>query len=141
MRKLNIHRVWLAILMANLAMALFAIESWCRLKSPPSLVDVRDLAEKAPLVFRGHVLTITRNADNRLSLNEFVGLAKPGARVPSIAKIQVDRWYRGKGSNRSVAALCVLRRTLCRRTRLHRFPSRNVLDSVRRPEGRTDGDG
>lgn len=102
MRKLNIHRVWLAILMANLAMALFAIESWCRLKSPPSLVDVRDLAEKAPLVFRGHVLTITRNADNRLSLNEFVGLAKPGARVPSIAKIQVDRWYRGKGSTEAL---------------------------------------
>ena len=99
MRKLNIHRVWLAILMANLAMALFTIESWCRLKSPPSLVDVRDLAEKAPLVFRGHVLTITRNADNRLSLNEFIGLAEPGARVPSIAKIQVDRWYRGKGSS------------------------------------------
>jgi HEAT repeats len=102
MRKLNIHRVWLAIVMANLAMVLFTVESWCRLMLPPSMVDVRDLAEKAPLVFRGHVLTITKNADNRLSLNEFIGLAEPGARVRSIAKVQVDRWYRGKGSTEAL---------------------------------------
>jgi hypothetical protein len=98
MRKLNIHRVWLAMVMANLAMVFFTVESWCRLMSPPSMVDVRDLAEKAPLVFRGHVLTVTPNPDNGISLNEFIGLTEPGARVPSIAKIQVDRWYRGNGS-------------------------------------------
>jgi len=95
--------------MASLAILLFTVESWCRLMSPPSLVDVRDLAEKAPLVFRGHVLTVTpiaANADIRLSFNELIGLAEPGARVgPSIAKIQVDRWYRGKGSTERCCAL------------------------------------
>jgi hypothetical protein len=54
---------------------------------PPSMADVRDLAEKAPLVFRGHVLTATLITTN----------TEPGARVESIANIQVDRWYRGKG--------------------------------------------
>ena len=102
MWKLNIQRVWLAIVMANLAMLLFTVESWCRLMSPPSLVDVRDLAEKAPLVFRGHVLTVIPNPDNGISLSEFIGLVEPGARVPSIAKIQVDRWYRGKGSTEAL---------------------------------------
>ena len=52
------------------------------------MADVRQLAERAPLVFRGHVLTITP-----ITIN-----AEAGARVESIAKIQVDRWYRGKES-------------------------------------------
>jgi hypothetical protein len=50
------------------------------------MADVRDLAERAPLVFRGHVLVLTPTTTN----------TGPGARVESIAKIQVDRWYRGK---------------------------------------------
>ena len=92
MRKLKLHRVWLAIPMASLAMFLFTAQSWCRLMLPPSMADVRELAEKAPLVFRGHVLTVTPTATN-------TGL---GARVESIAKIQVDRWYRGKGSTEAL---------------------------------------
>jgi hypothetical protein len=68
-------------------MFLLAVQSWCRLMFPPSMADVRDLAEKAPLVFRGHVLTATPMTTN----------TEPGARVESIANIQVDRWYRGKG--------------------------------------------
>jgi len=59
---------------------------------PPYMADVRDLAEKAPLVFRGRVLTVTSTTTN----------TEPGARVESIAKIQVDRWYRGKGSTEAL---------------------------------------
>jgi len=59
---------------------------------PPSMADVRELAQKAPLVFRGHVLTVTLTTTN----------TGPGARVESIANIQVDRWYRGKGSTEAL---------------------------------------
>jgi hypothetical protein len=52
---------------------------------PPSMADVRDLAEKASLVFRGRVLTVVPLSSN----------TEPGARVVSVAMIQVDRWYRG----------------------------------------------
>jgi hypothetical protein len=52
------------------------------------MADVRQLAERAPLVFRGKVLTVTS-----ITLN-----TEPGAMVESISKIQVDRWYRGKGT-------------------------------------------
>src|SRR5216684_8552443 len=88
MRKLKIHRAWLAILMTSLAMFLFTAQSWCRLMLPPSMADVRNLAEKAPLIFRGHVLTVTPAT---------TGL---GERNESIANIQIDRWYRGNGSTR-----------------------------------------
>ncbi len=92
MWKSRIHRVRLAIVLANLAMFLSAVQSWCRLMLPPYMADVRDLAEKAPLVFRGRVLTVTSTTTN----------TEPGARVESIAKIQVDRWYRGKGSTEAL---------------------------------------
>src|SRR6266436_10272379 len=92
MWKSKLHRVWLAIGLVNLAMFLLAVQSWCRLMFPPSMADVRDLAEKAPLVFRGHVLTVTPITAN----------TEPGARVESIAKIQVDRWYRGNGSTEAL---------------------------------------
>jgi len=54
---------------------------------PPSMADVRELAGKAPLVFRGHVLEVIP-----LTFN-----AQTGAGNRYIAKIQVDRWYRGGG--------------------------------------------
>lgn len=88
MSKLQIHRVSLSIVSVSLALLSLAVESWCRLMFPPSMADVRGLAEKAPLVFRGHVLTVT----------EIIKNPEPGARVESVAKIQVDRWYRGSGS-------------------------------------------
>lgn len=88
MRKSQIHRVWLTIVLASFAPLLFNVQAWCRLMLPPSMADVRQLAERAPLVFRGKVLTVTPNTIN----------AEPGARVESIAKIQVDRWYRGKAT-------------------------------------------
>ena len=87
MWKAAFHRVWLAIVLASFALLLLTVQSWCRLMSPPSMADVRQLAERAPLVFRGHVLTVTPITKDTNS----------SARVESIAKIQVDRWYRGKG--------------------------------------------
>ncbi len=92
MWKLRIHRVWLSILLANLAMFLFTVQSWSRLTVPPYMADVRDLTERAPLVFRGRVLIVTPVTTN----------SEPGARVGSIAKIQVDRWYRGNGSTEAL---------------------------------------
>ena len=56
------------------------------------MADVRQLAERAPLVFRGHVLTVTPITTN----------AEAGARVESIAKIHVDRWYRGEESTEAL---------------------------------------
>jgi hypothetical protein len=54
---------------------------------PSSMADVRKLAEKSPLVFRGYVLAVIPLASN----------AEPGARIQYIATVHVDRWYRGKG--------------------------------------------
>jgi HEAT repeat protein len=51
------------------------------------MADVRELSERAPFVFRGHVLTVIPTTAN----------TTPGTRGEFIAKIQVDRWYRGKG--------------------------------------------
>jgi hypothetical protein len=87
MWKLKIHRVWLAIVLAGFALFLFTVQPWCRLMGPPSMVDVRALAERAPLVLRGRVLAVTPIPTS----------TEPGARVESIANIQIDRWYRGKG--------------------------------------------
>jgi HEAT repeats len=77
-----------SIILAILALFIFTVQPLCRLMVPPSLADVRALAERAPLVFRGHVLVVTPITTN----------AEPFARIESIAKMQVDRWYRGKGS-------------------------------------------
>ena len=82
------NRACLLIALASLLLILFAAQAWCRLMLPPSMADVRRLAEKAPIVFRGRVLDVTPVTIN----------TEPTARVESIAKIRVDRWYRGKGS-------------------------------------------
>ncbi|MGC1904213.1 MAG: hypothetical protein WA715_10375 [Candidatus Acidiferrum sp.] len=52
---------------------------------PPSTADVRALADQAPHVFRGQVMTVTPSStstDRHIS-------------IPSVATIRVDRWYRG----------------------------------------------
>ena len=92
MWKSTIHRVWLAIVLASFALILFTVQSWGRLMLPPSMADVRQLAERAPLVFRGHILTVTPITTS----------AEAGARVESIARIQVDRSYRGKGATEAL---------------------------------------
>jgi hypothetical protein len=83
----NKHRVWAAIVLGSGSLFLFTAQLWARLMSPPSMADVRELAGKAPLVFRGHVLAVTPVTFN----------AEPGPGNRFTAKIQVDRWYRGKG--------------------------------------------
>src|SRR5882724_612606 len=85
--KANMHRVWVAIVLVSCSLFLFVAQLWSRLMLPPSMADVRELAEKAPLVFRGHVLEVIP-----LTFN-----AQTGAGNRYIAKIQVDRWYRGGG--------------------------------------------
>jgi len=55
---------------------------WARLRVPPGDEDVRNLAEHAPLVFRGQVV--------QLSLTK----SEPGNKE-GVAVIVVDRWYRG----------------------------------------------
>jgi hypothetical protein len=88
MPKSKIHRVWLSAFLAAPALLFFAAQGLCRLMFPSSMADVRLLAESAPLVFRGEVLKVTP-----LTIN-----TNPGARVESLATIQIDRWYRGKGT-------------------------------------------
>jgi hypothetical protein len=80
------RRFSIAILTVTGAVLLYAGWGWCRLMSPPAMADVRDLAEKAPLVFRGHVLEVTNGAE------------VPNGESPRvlIAHFQIDRVYRGK---------------------------------------------
>ena len=83
MSKRILHRFFFIFLLVSLC----TLESWPRLMQPASMADIRCWAEKAPLVFRARVLTVTPSSTN----------ADPAARVPSIAQIQIDRWYRGTG--------------------------------------------
>lgn len=83
----NVHRVWVAIVLVSCTLFLFTAQLWPRLMLPPSMADVRELSGRAPLVFRGHVFAVIP-----LTFN-----AEPGAGNLYTAKIQVDRWYRGKG--------------------------------------------
>jgi len=83
----NVHRVWVAIVLVSCTLFLFTTQLWPRLMLPPSMADVRELSGRAPLVFRGHVFAVIP-----LTFN-----AEPGAGNLYTAKIQVDRWYRGKG--------------------------------------------
>ena len=43
---------------------LFATQLWCRIPVPPYMVDVRELGEKAPIAFRGHVVDISSTEEN-----------------------------------------------------------------------------
>ena len=85
--KANMRRVWVAIILVSCSLFLFVTQLWPRLMWLPSMADVRELAGKAPLVFRGQVLAVIPLAFN----------AQTGAGNRYIAKIQVDRWYRGGG--------------------------------------------
>jgi hypothetical protein len=58
MWKSEIHRKFLAVVLASLLL-FFVTQAYCRLMNPPSMADVRRLAESASLVFRGRVLTVT----------------------------------------------------------------------------------
>jgi HEAT repeats len=66
------------------AVSFGAVKLWARLMLPPSMADVRDLADKAPIVFRGRVAQIISHP----YLPDSFG-------VDSLATIHVDRLYRG----------------------------------------------
>jgi hypothetical protein len=78
------RRVFIALLFLSCAV-FFTPPYMARLTLPPYMVDIHELAEKAPLIFRGHVL--------------FVLPTVAGADPSTVftATIAVDRWYRGTG--------------------------------------------
>ena len=65
-------------------LSLSAVKLWSRLTLPPSMADVRALAEKAPIVFRGRVAQVSSAA--------YLPHSYGG---DSFATIEVDRLYRG----------------------------------------------
>jgi len=79
------RRVLLAIVLAISSLVFFTPGFWARLTIPPYMVDIPELAEKAPLIFRGHVLAVIPAISDSEPNNI------------SIATIEVDRWYRGHG--------------------------------------------
>ena len=64
-------------------LSLIAVKLWCRLMPPRSMADVRELAEKAPIVFRGRVAQVRVAEHFRHALDS------------RLATIDVDRLYRG----------------------------------------------
>lgn len=69
-------------------LGLSAVPLWSRLMSPPSMADVRALAEKAPIVFRGRVVTVTPTGKTS------DGEGTSGVNFQT-AKFHVDRMYKG----------------------------------------------
>jgi hypothetical protein len=86
MLNLRIRRFLLPIALVSTVLCLCAFQLWSRLVSPASMADVRALAEKAPIVFRGHVVKVS----------SFGVKPRHTIALDSIAKFEVDRPYRGK---------------------------------------------
>jgi hypothetical protein len=80
----TIRQTLFFIVLTTSVLSFSTVRLWARLMSPPSRADVRDLAEKAPIVFRGRVAQIISHA----YLPDSFG-------VNSLATIHVDRLYRG----------------------------------------------
>jgi hypothetical protein len=85
-------RVVVSGCLVGLAACLFAVPLWSRLVEDQSMVDVRDQAEKTPMVFRGRVLTVQPDPIEKKTVLWMDG--KP-VNTNFIAKFQVDRIYRG----------------------------------------------
>jgi HEAT repeats len=75
--------------MIGSVLSLGAVKLWSRLMIDPSIADVRALAEKAPIVFRGRVVQIS---PYQFSLYPYM---TDTHRTDSFATIDVDRLYRG----------------------------------------------
>lgn len=86
MLNLKIRRSLLSVVLGISVLCLCAIQLWSRLMTPPSMADVRALAEKAPIVFRGRVVKVSSSGEN----------PRHKIAMDSIATIEVDRLYRGK---------------------------------------------
>lgn len=90
---LRLSRIVMGVCIAGVGACFFAAPLWSRLMLDQSMLDVRDQAEKAPLVFRGRVLSVEPD-----SVLKRTGLWVNGVRVNTdfVANFQVDRIYRGK---------------------------------------------
>src|SRR5260370_10112002 len=86
MLNLRIRRFLLPIALVSTVLCLCAFQLRSRLMSPPSMADVRALAEKAPIVFRGHVAKVS----------SFGVKPRHTIALASIPKFEVDRSHRGK---------------------------------------------
>jgi hypothetical protein len=73
------------LLLVGSVLSLCATQLLCRIPEPPYMVDVRELGEKAPIVFRGQVVDISSTGENPPEWTQ----------VKAIATFQVDRVYRG----------------------------------------------
>jgi HEAT repeat protein len=93
------RRIVIGVCLVGVAACFFAAPLWSRLMMDQSMVDVRAQAEKAPLVFRGRVLTVGPD-----SVEKRIGLWVDGKPVNTnfVAKFQVDRIYRGKPEGEAV---------------------------------------
>jgi hypothetical protein len=78
-------------LLSFVVLCLCAVQLWSRLMRPPSMADVRNLTEKAPIVFRGRVVKVSSAGENLRNTRL----------LNSIATIEVDRLYRGEASAES----------------------------------------
>jgi hypothetical protein len=86
-------RIAMGVCLVGVAAGFFAAPLWSRLTVDQSMVDVRAQAEKAPLVFRGRVLTVESDP-----VEKRIGLRVDGKPVNTnfVAKFQVARIYRGE---------------------------------------------
>jgi HEAT repeats len=73
------------LLLAGFALSLSAMQSWCRLREPPYMLDIQALANAAPIVFRGRVVGVRATAEHPAD----------SAQVTGDATFEVDRVYRG----------------------------------------------
>jgi hypothetical protein len=80
----RIRQSLLFIALVSSVLSVSAVKLWSRLMPPPSEADVRELAEKAPIVFRGRVAQVSTAA--------YLPHSSGG---DSFANIEVDRLYRG----------------------------------------------
>ena len=93
------NRIVMGVCLVGLAACFLAAPLWSRLMIGQSMVDVRGQAEKAPLVFRGRVLTVGPDP-----VEKRIELWIDGKPVNSnfVAKFEIDRIYRGKLEGKAV---------------------------------------
>ena len=74
MWKPNVHRVWVAIVLASCALFLFTAQLWPRLMLPPSMADVRELAGRRHWFFAGTFSQLFRLRSTRNHFPTFTGI-------------------------------------------------------------------
>ena len=87
------RRVAVCGCLVGLAACFLAVPLWSRLMVDQSMVDVRRLADNAPITFRGRVVSVQPDP---IEQNTEVWLDGKPVNTNFVAKFQVDRIYRGK---------------------------------------------